>query len=233
MNHLWPVMRYSPPGPPSPAGSAVVVLARTSVPPCFSVMPMPMVTPRLAAAGLKARVVLCARGSAAATRRELRLQQQRRHRGVGHGHRAAVPGFHLRRHVEAGRARDVGAGVPRLGACLRQLRPRPSNAAPAHAAAHQRVVGRMELDHVEPAPLAVVRAQLRRLLVGEPAALQRLGAAATARSAERSAACAAAFAVHRVNQRRSDAKRFTSSNGGGWLNTSWVVNRVGHGRFVA
>ena len=53
MNHLWPVMRYSAPGPPPPAGSAVVVLARTSVPPCFSVMPMPMVTPRLAAAGLK------------------------------------------------------------------------------------------------------------------------------------------------------------------------------------
>ena len=43
-NHLWPVMRYSPPGPPPPTGSAIVVEARTSVPPCFSVMPMPSVT---------------------------------------------------------------------------------------------------------------------------------------------------------------------------------------------
>ena len=39
---------------PAAAGwAAVVVLARTSVPPCFSVMPMPMVTPRLAPPGLK------------------------------------------------------------------------------------------------------------------------------------------------------------------------------------
>jgi hypothetical protein len=53
MNHLWPVIRYSAPGPPLPAGTAVVELARTSVPPCFSVMPMPMVTPRLAEAGWK------------------------------------------------------------------------------------------------------------------------------------------------------------------------------------
>ena len=44
---------YSAPGPPLPAGAAVVALARTSVPPCFSVMPMPMVTPRLADAGWK------------------------------------------------------------------------------------------------------------------------------------------------------------------------------------
>jgi hypothetical protein len=54
MNHLCPVIRYSAPGPPLPVASAVVVLVRTSVPPCFSVMPMPMVTPRLAPAGLKA-----------------------------------------------------------------------------------------------------------------------------------------------------------------------------------
>ncbi len=38
-NHLCPVMRNA-----SPSGSARVVLARTSLPPCFSVMPMPSVT---------------------------------------------------------------------------------------------------------------------------------------------------------------------------------------------
>jgi hypothetical protein len=35
-----------------PLGSARVVLARTSEPPCFSVMPMPSVTPRLSCAGM-------------------------------------------------------------------------------------------------------------------------------------------------------------------------------------
>ncbi len=37
-NHLWPVSRQ-----PSPLGSARVVLARTSLPPCFSVIAMPKV----------------------------------------------------------------------------------------------------------------------------------------------------------------------------------------------
>ena len=41
MNHLWPLRRWKP----LPARSALVVLARTSVPPCFSVMPMPTVRP--------------------------------------------------------------------------------------------------------------------------------------------------------------------------------------------
>ena len=40
MNHLCPVSAYSSPA----LGSARVVLARTSVPPCFSVIPMPRVT---------------------------------------------------------------------------------------------------------------------------------------------------------------------------------------------
>ena len=41
-NHLWPRKLYSPPRPPAPTGVAKVVLARTSEPPCFSVMPMPI-----------------------------------------------------------------------------------------------------------------------------------------------------------------------------------------------
>ena len=40
-NHLWPTSRYIP----SPTFSAVERLARTSVPPCFSVIPMPSVMP--------------------------------------------------------------------------------------------------------------------------------------------------------------------------------------------
>ena len=43
-NHLWPLIRYSSPQAPLPAATAVVVLVRKSLPPCFSVMPMPMVS---------------------------------------------------------------------------------------------------------------------------------------------------------------------------------------------
>src|SRR5690606_41901889 len=50
-NHLCPTSSYGWPGPPTPTGQARVVLARTSVPPCFSVMAMPMVAPRLSPTG--------------------------------------------------------------------------------------------------------------------------------------------------------------------------------------
>ncbi len=40
-NHLCPVRRHEP----SPTASARVALARTSDPPCFSVMPMPAMAP--------------------------------------------------------------------------------------------------------------------------------------------------------------------------------------------
>ena len=52
-NHLCPVSRSSPPGPPAPIGSALVELARTSEPPCFSVMAMPMVAAVLSSAGIE------------------------------------------------------------------------------------------------------------------------------------------------------------------------------------
>ena len=46
-NHLCPVSRQLP----SPASTARVVLARTSEPPCFSVIPIPASSPALVAAG--------------------------------------------------------------------------------------------------------------------------------------------------------------------------------------
>ncbi len=48
-NHLWPVSRYQP----SPPSSALVVLARTSEPPCFSVMAIPARQPALSAGSLR------------------------------------------------------------------------------------------------------------------------------------------------------------------------------------
>src|SRR5437763_5959380 len=50
-NHLWPVISYAPP----PAGSARVVLARTSEPPCFSVMAIPHSAPAFSHAGTNRR----------------------------------------------------------------------------------------------------------------------------------------------------------------------------------
>ena len=50
-NHLCPVSSHNPSGP---AGAAVVVLARTSLPPCFSVMAMPHSAPALPATGASA-----------------------------------------------------------------------------------------------------------------------------------------------------------------------------------
>ncbi len=40
-NHLCPTISYSAPAPPPFSARATVVLARTSEPPCFSVIAMP------------------------------------------------------------------------------------------------------------------------------------------------------------------------------------------------
>src|ERR1039458_6509745 len=42
-NHLWPWISYSPPAPPPFNARATVVLARTSEPPCFSVIAIPAI----------------------------------------------------------------------------------------------------------------------------------------------------------------------------------------------
>ena len=46
-NHLWPVMRQKP----SRLSSAWLAMEETSLPPCFSVMPMPMVMPAFSPTG--------------------------------------------------------------------------------------------------------------------------------------------------------------------------------------
>ena len=50
-NHLCPTSSYSPPPPPAPSGIARVVLARTSEPPCFSVIAIPAIAEPFSAAG--------------------------------------------------------------------------------------------------------------------------------------------------------------------------------------
>ncbi len=48
VNHLWPCRVYSP---SAADGRASVTFARTSDPPCFSVIPMPASAPRFSASG--------------------------------------------------------------------------------------------------------------------------------------------------------------------------------------
>ncbi len=52
-NHLWPVSSYSPPGPPAPSARATVVFARTSDPPCFSVIAMPAIAEPFSRASIR------------------------------------------------------------------------------------------------------------------------------------------------------------------------------------
>ena len=52
-NHLCPTISYSAPAPPPFSARATVVLARTSEPPCFSVIAMPAIAEPFSAAGIK------------------------------------------------------------------------------------------------------------------------------------------------------------------------------------
>ena len=150
MNHLWPVSRYSP----SPAGSADVVLARTSVPPCFSVMPMPMVTPAFAHRRALRRIVLArADQRQPFARHAPATPHQRRNGGVGHGHRAQMAAFDAGGQIEPRSPRQIAHPALARGRSSQIEQCRPSEM----LSAHQRVIGRMEFDHVEPVRPCVVR----------------------------------------------------------------------------
>ncbi len=162
--------------PRLPTGSAVVVAARTSVPPCFSVMPMPIVTALFFAAGAKLGSYLKGRMRGTHSLASVGLEQQHRHGGVGHGNRAAVPGLHLRRHVEGTRARARGARPGRFpGLC--EVGPDRAVQALAAARTHQLVVGRVICDRVAAMAAGVVGRKPRGMLIGKPAAPERLCAA--------------------------------------------------------
>src|SRR5699024_9133577 len=58
-NHLWPVSIHVP----SPAGDAAVVFARTSEPPCFSVIAIPKIAPAFPSASAGSQDLLATRGN--------------------------------------------------------------------------------------------------------------------------------------------------------------------------
>ncbi len=99
-------------------------------------------------------------------RRPILLDRRRRHhrgdRSAGHGQRAEMAAFQLCRQVKARGANlmrlafrvRIGLGIPDRGMQARR-----------HGAAHQRMPGRMELDHIQPFTARAVGAQLRHALV--------------------------------------------------------------------
>ena len=121
--------RTRPPAPPPFSGVAGVVFARTSEPPCFSVIAMPQRAPGLSARGSSAAVVRQRREPRLPLGGQLGLRAQRRDGRVGHRDRAAESRLCLREAHERGRPRHVRAG-PRLRpgrrSAARSRRPRPS-----------------------------------------------------------------------------------------------------------
>ena len=174
-NHLCPSSSQT-----SPSGRAVVSFARTSEPPWRSVIAIPQSASPLVSRGhpLLCQVGLCA---------------QRRHCREGHRKRAADARLHLAEQHERRRARDVRARPlvhPRQRVDLR-LEPERE----------QRVPGRMKLDLVDPLAVAVVRPQHGRVLVREPAPVERLPAERLSPRDEPLLVRPAALAPQRLDER--------------------------------
>jgi hypothetical protein len=144
---------------------ACVVPARTSEPPCFSVIDMPAVIPTFVAgtfsSGSYSR--LASRGSYIAARSG--LLRSCRHYRIRHRDRADVAGLG-RPHRGLGGADDVRARAV--------VGPRRGVQAVADRDRHQLVVGRVVLDLVDAVAVAVVGAQDRLVAVGELAPALRL-----------------------------------------------------------
>jgi hypothetical protein len=101
------------------------------------------------------------------------LDRERRHRGMGHGDGTEVPGFDLRRHVEA-------RGAAHLRGCARRrsiLAPGRGRQAGGDALRHEMVVGRVKLDDVAAKALGVERSQLGWVLVRRAREVEHLGRA--------------------------------------------------------
>ena len=169
-NHLWPVTSYSAPGPPPFSGRAVVVLARTSEPPCFSVIPIPHSAPFLSTAGDEPLVVGEGEEPRLPLGGQLGLLADRRDHRVGHRDRAHHAGLDLGQEHRAGRSRHVGAWAG--------LQPGVGVDGVGDADLHHLVPRRVELDLVDPVAEAVVGSERGLVDVREAAQLDHVRAPA-------------------------------------------------------
>ena len=193
------------------------------MPPCFSVMPMPSVMPRLVDHGAKRRIVgRACRCTGITFGQQIRLLRQRRHRGPRHGDRAEMPGLDLRGHVEFCRAYHFRRAAGRLAVGI----PGRIVHAGMRAVRHQLVIGRVKLDLVAAVAAGIEGAQLWRILVGDAARAPPSRPSPNACRTRTIRCCAEAppLAATASTSGRSTVYRSTSSNGGDWLKTSWVAN---------
>ena len=151
----------------------VVMLARTSVPPCFSVMPMPSVMPGFSHHGRNSGIVAPRDHLRRHLCQQRRIGRERRQRRTRHGDGAQMPALDLGGHVIAGGARDFGR---RRGARAGRGPGRALQAG-GDAGAHQIVIGRMEFDHVAAEAFRIEGVELRRILVGAAGGREHFGRA--------------------------------------------------------
>ena len=152
-----------------------MVPARTSEPPCFSVIDMPAVMPAFVGGHRQLGVVDAAGQQRLVDRGQLGVVAQRGDDGVGHRDRADVAGLGASTPTSWRRARRGRRRGRRPTA--RACRPWPT------ATRHQLVVGGVVLDLVDAVAVAVVGVQDRLVAVGELTPALRLRAARRARRA--------------------------------------------------
>ena len=150
-NHLWPVSSYSAPGPPPFSGVATVVLARTSEPPCFSVIAIPQSAPALLGRRDEPPPSYSSerkRGSHSAATSGCGAAPGPPSRSSRSGSRRPASAWRQHEHRRRGRRGRPGCGSRHGEAC------RPS----AIPTLHQLVPGGVELDLVDPVAEPVVGA---------------------------------------------------------------------------
>ena len=173
-NHLCPVSRQLP----SPASTARVVLARTSEPPCFSVIPIPASSPALVAAGRSpgSYAVAVSPGSYAAASSGSARSAGTTEYVIDTGQPCPDSTCDQTRKPAA----RVVCGIGSAGGPRRAGQPVPDRLG------EQPVPGRVEVHLVQPVAVPVVGAQHRRRGVGlGPPPLRRLGAGQPAELAQR------------------------------------------------
>ena len=115
------------------------------------------------------RRVIAARGQfRPPLRKKPRIGPQRRHRGIGHRHRAADAGLDL-----GGQIDHRGMG----GVTARRALPGNGGIAPLQPRRHQPVPGGVKRHLVQPPPAGIEQHRLGRVVVGIAASLAHLGAA--------------------------------------------------------
>ena len=175
-NHLCPSSSQT-----SPAARAAVSFARTSEPPCRSVIAIPQSASPLVSRGIHSD----ARSGCVRSARDGRER---------HRERTADTRLDLAEQHEQRRSRDLRAAT--LVDPRQRLHPR------LQPELEQRVPGGVELDLVDLLAVAVVRAEPGRMLVREPAPLERIAAEQLPERRHLLLPVTAAFAAERLDERR-------------------------------